>query len=299
MSHLFILGFQKCGTTALADYFIKNDLALYLINGKKEPNIYMHSKPQEKDFDGRFYLDASVAYITNVNAINNLPEHDTKLIICLRNQFERSWSCFKMYKLWCDSDRSYEYLMTIPTMKHEFASDPITLILDLLKRHFPLKSMPFIKKHLQFEIQMIQSQNFQQRVTYELSFFVRRGEFPFLSILIYSFYTKHLKYLLNKFTSKELTIVDVDKIKRSTELRESFIHRIFNIRDNYPDIPEVFSGNNFSISEEKPNFNDSRFDVIRDIFRDDIVALYLLFTQNNVSDDFVDKPVLEKFLSIS
>ena len=56
-------------------------------------------------------------------------------------------------------------------MKHDFASEPITLILDLLKRHFPLKSMPFIKKHLQFEIQMIRAQNFEQRINYELSFF--------------------------------------------------------------------------------------------------------------------------------
>ena len=146
MSHLFILGFQKSGTAAHADYFIKNDLASYLIEGEKEPNIYIHSKPQGKGSEDKFYLDASVAYITNINAINNLPEHNTKLIICLRNQFERTWSCFRMYKLWCDVDRSYEYLTTLPIMKHDFASNPITLMIDLLKRHFPLKSLPFVKK---------------------------------------------------------------------------------------------------------------------------------------------------------
>jgi len=299
MSHLFILGFQKCGTTALADYFVKNNLASYLVEGKKEPNIYMHYRPQEKDGDDVCYLDASVAYIANANAINNLPEHDTKLIVCFRNQLERTWSCFRMYKLWCDADLSYQYLMTIPTMKHELAASPITLILNLLKRHFPLKSQPFVRKHLQNEIQLIRSQTFAQRIAYELSFFVRRGDFPFLSILIYSFYTKSLKHLLGKFTSNEVTIVDVEKIKGNPELRALFINRVFNQQKNYPDIADVFSGSNFSISEKKPNFWDAEFDVIRNIFKDDIESLYLLLSENNVTDDFIDKAALQQFIYIS
>ena len=55
----------------------------------------------------------------------------------------------------------------------------------------------------------------------------------------------------------------------------------------------------FSINAKKPNFYDAEFDVIRNIFKDDIASLYLLLSQNNVSDDFIDKPALQRFLDSS
>ncbi|GHU36706.1 hypothetical protein AGMMS50256_33690 [Betaproteobacteria bacterium] len=40
--HLFISGMVKCGTTALAAWFIKQGLAEYLVPNTKEPNIYSY-----------------------------------------------------------------------------------------------------------------------------------------------------------------------------------------------------------------------------------------------------------------
>jgi len=295
MSNLFILGFQKCGTTALADYFLKHNLVSYLVPNNKEPFIYAHSKPQSMFYERTVYLDSSVGYIKNINAINNLPEHNTKLIVCLRNQFERTWSCFKGYKLSTHQFHSFSYLMSFPTMTENAALNPKQVFFDIIKLHYPLKSLPFIEKYFDFEFNNIKNQTFRQRIQYELSFYLRRGEFPFLSILLNSFYSFSLKNLLNKYSFKELTLLNMDKIKSNQELRSLFIEKVFGEKISLPDIPELFSGAVFSIDEEKPNFFDADFDFLRSIFSDDISNLNIILEANNISDIFVDKSDLVKF----
>ena len=171
MANLFIIGFQKCGSSALADYLVTHQLAHYLVDRVKEPYIYAHSKPQPKSYEKLFYLDANVGYIKNQNAINNLPEHNTKIIVCLRNQFERAWSCYKGYKLFADEKQSYRYLKSFPTITEATANDPKKLLFDILRLHYPLKSSEFVKNYLQIEWERINSQSFLERISYEISFF--------------------------------------------------------------------------------------------------------------------------------
>ena len=87
---------------------VKNNLAYYLIENVKEPHIYGSSNFWKNlnseavnliSNDKLAFLYASVGYIINKAAIDGLPDHHMNIIICLRNQFQRTWSAYKIFKL--------------------------------------------------------------------------------------------------------------------------------------------------------------------------------------------------------
>ena len=153
-----------------------------------------------------------------------------------------------------------------------------------------------MKNYLQIEWERINSQSFLERISYEISFHLTRNQFPFLSILENSFYSSSLKYLLQKFTCDEVTILDLKIIKQDEQRREKFIATIFNVIQKLPDIPEMFSGSCFSIKEDVPNFLDPKFDLLRKIFSNDIAELIIVLQKNNMSDAFIDWLTLGQYL---
>ena len=100
--NIFIAGMEKTGTTALADWITKNFYANFMVSGVKEPYTYADpyfniSKIETKN--NLNLLDASVGYSQNNDALERLPKKNTQIIICLRNQFNRTWSSYKMQKI--------------------------------------------------------------------------------------------------------------------------------------------------------------------------------------------------------
>jgi hypothetical protein len=100
--NIFIVGMEKSGTTALADWAVRNHYANFMVSGIKEP--YTYADPNfniskiETNNDSNL-LDASVGYALNKSAIERLPKKNSRIIICLRNQFDRTWSSYKMKKI--------------------------------------------------------------------------------------------------------------------------------------------------------------------------------------------------------
>jgi hypothetical protein len=159
MSNLFILGFAKCGTTALADYMVKNGLAHYLIENVKEPHLYGSSNSWQNlnreavnliSNDKLAYLDASVDYIINKGAIDGLPEHNTKIIICLRNQFQRTWSAYKMFQISSNSVDASKYKLEHPHFSKN-SSEFVPIWLSYLKTKYPASSQVHVEKYFNHE----------------------------------------------------------------------------------------------------------------------------------------------------
>lgn len=304
MSNLFILGFAKCGTTALADYMVKNDLAHYLIENVKEPHLYGSSDSWQNlnrevvnliSNDKLAYLDASVGYIINKAAIDRLPHHHTKIIICLRNQFQRTWSAYKMFQISLNSADASKYKLEHPHFSKN-SSEFASIWLNNLKLKYPASSHLHVEKYFNHEIENLKSQTFLERIAYEISFFLRRSEYPFLSILSQSFYAMPIKYVLSKFHHNQVSLVMLDNIRIDKDLRRLFFKNVLNVYLDSPDIPMVFSSDSYSTIEDKPNFLDSKFDFIRNMFNDDLNVLEIFLQEKHVSDSYIDKTELLKYV---
>lgn len=105
---LFILGFEKCGTTALAGYLVEQGVCAYLVEGIKESEILYRDATIAKNLlsdlstkDSRpIWLGASVGSIHRPEAIACIRDHasDYRAIICMRNPFERMVSAYRFYR---------------------------------------------------------------------------------------------------------------------------------------------------------------------------------------------------------
>ncbi|MCD5992141.1 hypothetical protein KDX38_00755 [Pseudomonas sp. CDFA 602] len=121
VQNIFIAGFQKCGTTALADWMLTNGLVEDRVPNVKEPFLYANddAHPVRIRTSDLPLLDASVGYAQDPGCVARLPEHDTHVVICVRNQFERLWSAYKMHKvLRSNTETAGDYLRaTSPGIK--------------------------------------------------------------------------------------------------------------------------------------------------------------------------------------
>ncbi len=105
---VFIIGFERCMTSALAAYLVENGYCDLLVGGIKEPSVFYGHVPlarkllaaRRSNGAGRPYLDASVSYIINPAALREIAAScpEAKIIICLRDPFQRILSAFRYYK---------------------------------------------------------------------------------------------------------------------------------------------------------------------------------------------------------
>jgi hypothetical protein len=303
--NIFIAGMEKCGTTALAHWMITNNLAKYLVPNVKEPYIYAHKDP---NLDGISLvshelplLDASVGYSLNPSAIQRLPKYDSKIIICLKNQFERTWSSYKMQKLITNNKYASLSINLGPLGEKDsleyFKTDhALDTARKLYKYNFPRQSNSTIDKYFEFQVQNFNNQSFEERIQFEISFFLRRRQFPFLSILNASFYYFPLKNLMREFIEEDITLININRINKYESPRRNFVKRIFQINQETTDIAERFSLSNLSIDEDKPDFCDSKFDILRSYFQEDQVEFYNLISENKLYDEWVDRVELSNFI---
>ena len=299
MKNIFILGAEKAGTTSLAQWMLDNQLATLLVPGIKEPYIYSRS-----DF-GSFgipyhslpTLDASVGYSTNISAIQRMPEHNTDVFFCLRNAFERSWSAFKMYKissLNSDDNTLLNNRFTFElTNSGESVIDAINKIHEL---HFPAKSKNWIEGYLTEERNRIMQKNFSSWIEYELKFYITRGTWPFYSIIRNSLYYLQIKNILSKFRTDQINLISVRNLDDPTT-RDHIVNKVFNCKKQTSKPNNVFSSSDLSIDEEKPNFEHSKFDFLRSIFKTDLGYFTEEINKAGLSTDYCNINELSTFIN--
>ncbi len=107
---VFIVGFERCMTTSLASYVRSIFGCDLLVRGVKEPWIFS-SDPEEavrllrmraaSNPGTAMFLDASTSYLLSPASLRAIAAAgvDYRMIVCMRNQFERAVSAFQYYRL--------------------------------------------------------------------------------------------------------------------------------------------------------------------------------------------------------
>ncbi|MDH1674376.1 sulfotransferase domain-containing protein [Comamonas aquatica] len=289
--HLFIAGLPKCGTTALAAWLVKNGVAEYLVPSVKEPYIYARS-----DF-GRFAipngsgqdiwrLDASVGYAFNPFAIRNMPEHFTKIIICVRNPWERLWSSYKMLKLLALENKEWAVIgeSDFPDLKISKKND--------IGRHQRLMqggkvNQKMIDYYNGLEKKRLLDGDFLSRLQHELSYFYLRGEFPFFSVFGGARYGLALRNLIGKYPSENIMCISMPRLDND-DLRQRFLMEFLDSDVIGGRIDHKLVGRDLSIDEAKPDFSRSEFDGVRQCLTYDVQDFKNQIERNNISRDFID-----------
>lgn len=303
VDNLFISGMEKCGTTALAEWMVANGLAEYRVPGQKEPYLYANDEvhPVRLRTSDLPLLDASVGYACNPAAVRRMPEYDTRIVLCLRNQFERTWSSYKMKKLYCVEDervkdyfRSYHSENNVKR-KQSASDNPMEPMYVIPRKHSPRRSHAFVEKYVDKELAHIRSHDFLTRIEYELGFYLSRREFPFFSILLGSFYHHPLRNVLRKYQPSDVSVISVNKLK-DDGLRRRFVEGVLEKELETPAIPAIFSSAEIEIDEPKPDFSDKAFDMLRAAFRYDLAAMRGLVGETRFGDSMLDNAALERHL---
>jgi hypothetical protein len=302
VNNIFISGMEKCGTTALAEWMVVNGLAEYRVPGVKEPYLYSSDElhPARFRLGNLPLLDASVGYACDPGAVRRLPEYDTRIVLCLRNQFERTWSSYKMKKLFgTEGANADDYFLSYskgsnPGRKRN-ASTSLKFMHALFKKHFPRRSHAIIEQYVDQELAHIQSHDFITRIEYELGFYLSRREFPFFSILLGSFYHHPLRNVLRKYQPSDISVISVNRLK-DDGLRRQFVEGVLEKELDTPAIPSIFSSAEIEIDEPKPDFSDKAFDMLRAAFRYDLAAMRALVGDTRFGDSMLDNAALERHL---
>lgn len=305
VKHVFIAGMEKCGTTALSEWMVTSGLAEDRVPGEKEPFLYANDdphpvRPRTSDLP---LLDASVGYADNPAAVRRLPEHDTRLVLCLRNQFERAWSAYKMRRLiGVDGDvvknywRSFAIGVDERLARHE-QREVAEIMHTTNKKHFPRRSHGFIERYGNHELEHIRTHGFAARVEYELAFYLSRRTLPLFSILAGSLYYFPVRNLLEKYEPSDISVISVNKLQDPV-LRRGFVEGVFEKGLDTPAVPQVFSSAELEIDEPKPDFNDKAFDLLRASFRYDLAQARGLIAKTRFGDALLDNAALDRWLDV-
>lgn len=295
--YIFIAGMEKCGTTALAEWFIEERLAQYLVPGTKEPYLFAPYRFPSNivgevldviSVSGGPYLDASAGYAKSGDAISKMPHHQCKILLCFRNQFERAWSSFKMKKAMALRDkRAIEIFEQHPDLKRIGGNTGIDAALKGAQMFFPRCSNHFVDKYFHEETERIKSSSFADRVKYELSFFVARGQFPFLSVLSSSFYLKPLKNILQKYQPEDVCVLTVNSLQDDLK-RRMLVKAVSGIDRDSGKIRKIFSLDDAVVGAVKPDFNSAEFEPLKEIFRYDARHFLELSSSTRLGHQLLD-----------
>lgn len=297
--HLFIPGIAKCGTTSLAHWLVTNGLAEYRVPGVKEPGSYALGPVPGSDLPPHgVLLDATVGYAFNWQAIARMPAHNTKVVLCLRNSFDRCFSAYKYYQAIARRDETS--VAMAKTVTKDFA--PETYFEETFqdtKSYFPKESEKFVRKYFEKEADNVLRQSFKERVHYEIGFFLRRLELPFFTVIRHSFSTPALRNFLAKYPSSDIHLLTVDQLD-SEGVRTEFIQDLLGSRADgvkLPPIPRMNSTTEIGFGEDKPDFHATEWDFLREYFRQDLSDFRAIADAKGVSMKYVNQYDLDKYLA--
>jgi hypothetical protein len=304
VENIFIAGMEKCGTTALAEWMVGSGLAEYRMPGEKEPYLYSNDEvhPVRLRTSDLPLLDASVGYACDPGAVRRLPEYDTRIVLCLRNQFERTWSAYKMKKLYgIENEQVDDYFLSYRSGNNtgrqpRGSTRSLEFMYALFKKHFPRRSHAIVQKYVEKELEHIRTHDFATRIEYELGFYLSRRQFPFFSILLGSFYHFPLRTVLEKYEPSDIAVISPNRLS-DPALRRRFVEGVLEKDLDTPEIPFVFSSAEIEIDEPKPDFNDKAFDLLRASFRYDLAEARRLISTTRFGDSMLDNAALERGLA--
>lgn len=303
VKHVFITGMEKCGTTALSEWMVTNGLAEDRVPGDKEPFLYVNDdphplRPLTSDLP---LLDASVGYAGNPAALGRMPEHDTRLVLCLRNQFERTWSSYKMKKLiLADTEAVRNYWLSFRSgVEGQRSYETRAAVAEVMhatnRKHYPRRSHGFIEQYGNKELEHIQTHDFAARVEYELAFYLSRRTLPLFSVLAASLYYYPVRTLLDRYLPSDVSVISVNKLQ-DPALRRAFVEGVFEKDLDTPAVPHVFTSVELEIDEPKPDFNDKAFDLLRACFRYDLAQARELIAKTRFGGSLLDDAALDRYL---
>lgn len=282
---------------------VASGLAVDRLPGEKEPYLYVNDDPhpvhpRTSDLP---LLDASVGYAGDPGAVRRMPEYDTRIVLCLRNQFERTWSAYKMLKLASVRNEQYDeyyrsYQSTAGTGRIiRDNAQWLDFVHGIHKKFYPRRSHHFIERYGNLELEHIRNHDFAARVEYELSFYLARRSFPLFSVVTASLYYFPVRNLLEKYQPEDVSVISVSRLDDAGE-RRRFVKAVFDKDVSTPDIPVVFSSAGIEIDEIKPDFNDRAFDQLRACFRYDLAQARVLIARTCLGDSLLDNAALDRYM---
>ncbi|WP_238155911.1 MULTISPECIES: hypothetical protein [Xanthomonas] len=301
-NYIFLSGMAKCGTTSLAGWLTRNGIAQYLVEGIKEPHGYVipGTQPQLPAPAQLPWLDASTGYSLSPYAISRLPEHGTRIVLCLRNPFKRTWSTYRMKKINALHDNealalSHSYLKTsgTTTARDGTRLPEITAFTsyqeekDLHVRMFPRVSSGYVERHFDAENDRLRQGDFAGRLDYEAAFLMTRRSFPFMSVLAASFYYTSIKSFLDRYRPEDLILVSLDKLKEDAN-RVKFLSRLIGEVPKTDDVNFGFSSRDLPFDEQEPDFDAAKFDSLRSALSYDLHQYSDLLAARGVATDLLD-----------
>lgn len=304
--YIFIAGMEKCGTTALASWLVKQQLAQYLVSDVKEPHLFsrpdLHpSLPAAGELP---WLDASTSYAGNAHAIAQLPAHHSKIILCLRNPLQRAWSAYRMKKLLAQQGEGAAqlardfYSETDPKLAANIDAQSAYLEQkQAFLQFFPRKSAPFVAQYFDDEIARLRQGNFAERVQYETAFHFSRGGYPFLPVLAMSFYYHSLRQLLEKYLPEDIIVLSLQTLQ-DADKRAHFLQRLLGKQVATPAVPLTFSTEHYDFDEAKPDFAAAEWQGLRQIFAYDLEQTAALLQAKNVDSTLLDWQELGQHMAL-
>ena len=160
-NYLFIAGVAKSGSTALASWLVEQRIADFMVPGSKEPYSFARADAFCTPLPGPLpLLDASVGYIRNPAALARLPDHRTRVVVCLRNPLERAWSEYRMNRIAARQDHTATTLWSefpfpeAAGLKLDSGSAHLT-IKDIFQLHYPRRNAHHVSRHFDAECERI------------------------------------------------------------------------------------------------------------------------------------------------
>ncbi|MCC4599628.1 hypothetical protein [Xanthomonas melonis] len=308
--YIFLSGMEKCGTTSLAGWLTKNGIAEYLVEDIKEPHGYLISgiQPSMPAQAKLPWLDASTGYSLNPYAISRLPEHGTRIVLCLRNPFERTWSSYRMKKINALQDSeslalSNSYLKASGTTTAPDGTRLLQITASTAYqeqkifhlRMFPRASSGYVERHFDAEIDRLRQGDFAGRLDYEAAFLMTRRSFPFMSVLMASFYYASIRCFLDRYRPEDLILISLDKLKEEAN-RVKFLSRLVGEVPETDEVKFGFTSRDLSFDEQKPDFDAPKFDSLRSALSYDLQQYSDLLAARGVATDLLDWDDLRRHL---
>lgn len=296
---IFIVGMEKCGTTALANWLVNQQLAQYMVPDVKEPHLFSRPdiRPSLPAAAALPWLDASTSYAHNPHAIAQLPAHNSKIVLCLRNPLQRAWSAYRMKKLLAQQGEGAAqlardfYSITDPKLVEGMdAQSAYQLQKQAFLQFFPRKSAPHVAQYFDAEIARLRQGSFAERVQYETAFHFSRGGYPFLPVLAMSFYYQALRQLLDKYLPEDIIVLSLHTLQ-DADNRAHFLHRLLNDQARQKAsaaIPLTFSTEHYEFDEAKPDFAAAEWQSLRQTFAYDLTQTAALLQAQNIDTRLLD-----------
>lgn len=202
---LFIVGFERCATTSLAQYLVDSGIPL-LVPGVKEPYLFLFDEARAVIERTRgMALDASVVYIQRPDALRRIVDtvEDYRIVVCLRDPIARTVSAFNFYRAaLTDPDRVIAMTYGDERTRARLAKDramPDHLRRLEFGRHAYTSILVDVAGVTEAEadaaIETFAGQTFGERLLYELREHQRSGRYPLMSVLLNSHYPFYLRQM--------------------------------------------------------------------------------------------------------